>query len=108
MSVPVLAQANFSLTPLVIIDIIGILIGVSSILMIYSASKAFVGPIRSSIKLTIYGISLMIFALLYTLTFVRFKLFPVPGGLDIHHLFMLLGMLMFVLSAYNMTKLKLR
>lgn len=101
---PVFAQANFNITPVVIIDIMGIIIGIISVAVIYSITKKLGGVVGKTFNLMIYGIFAMILAVVYTLVFARFKLFPIPGGIDVHHFLMFIGLVLFVIASYNLAK----
>ena len=102
---PVFAQTNFTITPVVIIDFFGVVVGIISVVIIYSVIRTLGGIIGKSFTIVIYGILLQVFAIIYTIIFARFKIFPIPGGVDIHHLLMVIGLLFFVVAAYNAAKL---
>ena len=98
-------KPNFDIKPVVLIDIAGIIIGVIAIVIV----RRIIGEVGTVIKKPynyfILGILLQIFALLYTLIFNRFELFAVPGGINIHNLLMVLGLISFVIGAKELSKI---
>ena len=101
----VFAQANYNITPVVVIDFFGVAVGAISVVIVYSALRNIGGAFGQTFKLILFGITFQVIAIIYTLIFARFKLYAIPGGIDIHHLLMIIGLVIFVLAARNLTKL---
>ncbi len=93
-------------TPLLleIIDIIGIVIGIASVIQIQISARGLGGRVASALNLFTAGIIAMVLAFTWTLVFVRLKLYAAPA-LDAHHLLMMLGMILFVLAARRFSTL---
>lgn len=89
---------------LLLIDIVGIAVGVIAIVAIVGKRAVLGGRVGQALNLFVFGLAFMILAFTWTLIFVRFALvFPPP--FNAHHLFMTLGMIFFVLSAWKLTSL---
>ena len=104
---PVFAQSPETILamPVVIIDISGVIVGLISLVLILAATRTIGGFVGESLKIILIGIGFQVLAIIYTLIFVRFKLFGgVPGGIDVHHLLMIVGLVAFVSAAYHMAK----
>jgi len=86
------------LTPVLVIDFIGIAIGLIAILTVNNLNKVLAGKLSGALKVFVGGIVCMIFAFVYTVIFTRLKLISAPP-VDIHHLLMTFGMLFFIVSA---------
>ena len=99
------SPTNFILTPVVAIDILGVITGLVSIFIIHSSTRGVGGIIGNSLRIFIWGIVAMTLAVVYTLVFTRFKIYPVPGNVDIHHLLMFIGLVLFVISAKKIAAL---
>ena len=84
------------------IDSVGIVIGFVLLIIIIRTLKSFTGSLRQSYDFMLYGILFQVLALIYTLVFVRLKLYSVPAGIDIHHLLMIIGLIFFGLAAYKL------
>ncbi len=87
------------------IDIAGILIGIAVLVFIISTLKSFKHTLRKSFDYILYGVIFQLLALVYTLLFLRFKLYPVPIDTDLHHLLMVIGFVFFAIAAYNLRKM---
>lgn len=87
-----------TLTVPLLLDLFGILIGITSIATILRGMQGMGGRVGSTLRLFIWGIVFQVGALLYTVVFARLKLLPLPGGVDIHHLLMTIGLIVFVLA----------
>ena len=87
---------------IIAIDSAGVLIGIILLVIIINALKSFTGSLRQSYNFIMYGILFQILALVYTLVFVRFKLYPIPAGIDVHHLLMIVGLIFFGVAAYKL------
>jgi len=86
-------------TPVLLIDFVGIAVGLVSIFMMFTLKKSIGGRMGNIINLVVGGVSFNILAFGYTVTFTRLKLFSIPGGIDVHHILMTVGMILFVLAA---------
>ncbi len=84
------------------IDMFGILVGIASLVLIFNMMKSFKGSLRIGFGYIFYGVSFQVLALVYTLVFVRFKVYPIPAGVDIHHFLMIVGILLFTVSAFKL------
>ncbi|MBI5803140.1 hypothetical protein HY448_00430 [Candidatus Pacearchaeota archaeon] len=89
-------------TILIAIDSLGILLGFMVLIFLLASLEPFRGKLRTSYVFMGFGIFSQVIALLYTVIFVRLKLFEVPFGLDVHHLLMTLGLLFFAFAIYNL------
>jgi len=88
-----------------LIDIVSILIGLVSIFTILAKKKSIGGKVGSALGLFIWGIVFMVAAFSYTIVFSRLKLLAVPGRVDVHHLLMAIGMVLFVVAARKFASL---
>lgn len=84
------------------IDVLGVTVGLIMIMSITTTLKSVGGIVGTSYKYMLNGIGFQLLALMYTLIFVRFKLFPTPAGVDIHHLLMIIGIVFFAIAAYKL------
>ena len=91
-------MAVFQVTAAVLIDIAAIIVGLASLKIVYGLHNTHVGVTKEAFRFMVAGVGFQILAILYTLTFVRFKIVSVPFGVDIHHLLMLVGLVCFVAS----------
>ncbi|MBI4017381.1 MAG: hypothetical protein HY366_00355 [Candidatus Aenigmarchaeota archaeon] len=91
-------MATLEFTPAVLIDFVAIIVGLVSFGLIYGVREHVKKPMKQIFLMQLLGIAFQVLAIAYTLTFARFKLYPIPGGIDIHHLLMLFGLVMFVWS----------
>ena len=94
--------ADTSKNVIIAIDSAGVLIGVILLVIIIGTLKSFTGSLRQSYNFIMYGILFQVLALVYTLVFVRFKLYPIPAGIDVHHLLMIAGLIFFGIAAYKL------
>ena len=92
-------------TPALIIDIVGVVFSLISILFILRAVKNFGGEVGSALRIMVFMVASVVLALLYTIVFVRLKLFPIPGGIDIHHILMFSGIIFFLIAANKLRKI---
>ncbi|MEK7074207.1 MAG: hypothetical protein AAB968_00410 [Patescibacteria group bacterium] len=99
-----LTNISTTLTPVLIIDVIGIITGIVAIITVNNLNKVLAGKLSSALKVFMWGIVFMILAFLYTVVFTRLMLLPKPA-VDIHHLFMTLGMIFFIMSAKKFANL---
>ena len=88
------------------IDFLGVFIGVVILISVATTLKSVGGILGISYRYILYGISFQVLALIYTLVFVRFKIYPTPAGVDVHHLLMILGIVFFALAAYKLKLIK--
>ena len=95
-------EANTTKNISIAVDLVGILIGVSLLVMILTTLKSFTGSLRQSYDFMLYGISFQVLALIYTLVFLRLKLYPIPANVDVHHLLMIVGLFFFGAAAYKL------
>ena len=86
----------------VTIDIFGILVGAVSLALIFNMMNSFKGSLRKGFYYIFYGVAFQVLALLYTLIFVRLNVYSVPGGIDIHHFLMIVGIMLFTISAFKL------
>ena len=94
--------ADTSKNVIIAIDSAGVLIGIILLVIIIDTLKSFTGSLRQSYNFIMYGILFQVLALVYTLVFVRFKLYPIPAGIDVHHLLMIVGLIFFGIAAYKL------
>lgn len=80
------------------IDFIGVAAGLVCLWVIASASSKVGGQVGSAFNLVLGGILFQMAAIIYTIIFTRLKLFPAPP-VDIHHALMVIGLILFVISA---------
>ena len=92
------------MSPLVLLDLFGIVVGIVSIWVIAGTKKTVGGKVGEALDLFMFGILAQILAFTWTLVFSRLKLIPAPS-LDIHHLLMAVGMILFVLSTKKFASL---
>lgn len=92
------------ITMVLILDIIGILVGLLSIYIIFHLNRKIKGDIGKALNFFIFGIGFMILAFIWTIIFTRLKLIPSPA-IDVHHLLMIIGMIFFVISITQFAKL---
>ncbi len=88
------------------IDFLGVLIGAAILVSVAITLKSVGGIIGASYRYILYGIGFQVLALIYTLVFVRFKIYPTPAGIDVHHLLMIFGIVFFALAAYKLKLIK--
>ena len=93
-----------AITTVLVLDIIGILVGLSSIYIIFHLNKKIKGDIGKALNFFIFGIGFMILAFIWTIIFTRLRLIPSPA-IDVHHLLMIIGMIFFVISITQFAKL---
>lgn len=89
----------------VTIDLIGILVGVISIGIVAKTRSQLGGVVGKGLNILIWGVLFETSAFIWTIVFSRFKLFPAPFGLDIHHLLMTVAMVLFVVAALRFSKI---
>lgn len=85
------------MTPELTIDILGVLVGLIAIYYVYTARVG--GRVGKAVSLFVWGIIFQVSAISYTIVFGRLALFAKPGGVDIHHLLMVVGLVLFVWGA---------
>lgn len=85
------------ITPLLVVDFIGLVIGFISIYIIQRLRETIAGKVGKALSIFVWGIAAMTFAFGWGVFSAVFSL-PLPGG-EIQRLFMILGMTLFVLSA---------
>lgn len=83
-------------------DLIGIIIGVFILIFLFSNIDPFKGNFRKSFIFMAIGISLQVVSMIYTFVFKGLKLYSLPGGIDIHHLLMTIGIVFFSFAVYNL------
>lgn len=86
------------------IDIVGIATGLIAIFLLLNINKTLGGKISGALKFFVWGVVVMIAAFLWTIIFTRLKMLP-PPLIDIHHLLMTTGMLLFIFSAKKFASL---
>ncbi len=93
------------ITIALVIDIVGISIGLFSIATIIRLGRALGGGgLGVALNLFVWGIVFMMTAFTWTIVFTRLKLFVAPP-IDVHHLLMTSGMILFVLAARKFSSL---
>lgn len=92
------------ITPVLVIDLTGVIVGLISVVKMMNLNQTLGGRMRGAISLVVGGVALNILAFAWTVVFIRLKLLPAPA-LDMHHLFMTIGMVLFVLAAYKFSTL---
>lgn len=84
-------------------DYIGVISGIILIVMMIKTLKSFNSSLRQNYDfMLVIGIFFQVLAFTYTLIFIRFKLYPMPTGIDIHHLLMIIGFLFFGIATYKL------
>lgn len=96
--------ASISLTPVLMIDFIGVVAGLFSLGVIFIASSKVGGQVGSAFNLILWGILFQLSAIIYTIIFTRLKLLPALP-VDIHHALMTIGLLLFVIAAKRFSDL---
>lgn len=86
-------------------DSVGILIGITLVIFIITILKSFTGSLKKTFYYIMYGISFQILALIYTIVFLRLGLYPIPLDIEVHHLFMVIGIVFFGIATYNLNKM---
>ncbi|MEK7616504.1 MAG: hypothetical protein AAB414_00425 [Patescibacteria group bacterium] len=86
------------------IDILGIGVGLTSLWVIISTSTKVGGQVGSSFNFVLLGILFQMAAIIYTIIFTRLKLLSAPA-LDIHHALMVIGLILFVVAAKKFSDL---
>lgn len=90
----------------IIIDGVGILIGLFSIYLIMVRGKLIGGNVKEALNLVVWGIIFNIIALLVTLLASRLKIITLPAEvIDLHHALMTVGMVFFIVSAKKFSDL---
>ena len=95
---------SMNITTVLIIDFVGVIIGFISIAKMLKLNSTLGGRIGGSINLVVGGVMLNVLAFLWTIVFTRLKLLQAPL-LDVHHLLMTVGMILFVLAAKKFSSL---
>lgn len=93
-----------SLTPALIIDLVGIVAGLFSLVIIVNTSSKVGGQVGAAFNLVLWGILFQLSAIIYTVIFTRLKLLPAPP-VDIHHALMTVGLVLFVIAAKKFSDL---
>lgn len=96
--------AAAGLTPMAIIDVAAIIIGLILFGLIYHVRDSFGGILRGFFLLIIVGIAFQLWSLAYNLAFV--DVFPSPPGLQIHDLLMDIGLIFFLFGFYKIATLR--
>ena len=87
-------------------DYIGAISGIVLMIMMIKTLKSFTTSLRQNYDfMLVIGIFFQVLAFVYTLIFIRFKLYPMPTGIDIHHLLMIIGFLFFGIATYKLRAL---
>lgn len=93
----------------IIIDLIGIAIGVGAVVLGLNLKKTIGGRVGEGLTYFMWGVVWMVLAFVYTLFNARFNTVLKGqlnlGGVDIHHALMTLGMIFFIVSARKFTRL---
>ena len=87
-----------------VIDLVGVTAGIISLFVILTTSSKIGGQVGSAFNLVLYGIIFQMSAVIYTIIFVRLKLFPAPA-FDFHHGLMVAGLIFFVVAAKKFSDL---
>ncbi len=90
--------------PELIIDFIGVLVAIVSIFMLFELKNKIGGSLGSALTFIMTGVLFNTAALVWTIIFTRLALLPKPA-IDVHHLFMTLGMVFFVFAAIKFANL---
>lgn len=93
-----------NITPVLFIDVIGVAVGLVSVIRMVGLNKTLGGKMGGAVNLVVGGVALNILAFLWTIVFTRLKILPAPP-LDVHHLLMTVGMILFVLAARKFSAL---
>lgn len=88
---------------LIVIDLIGVAIGLVSIGVMVGSLGTVGGLVAKWVTLVLAGITLQVLALLWTTIVERLNLVEAP--IDVHHLLMTIGMIFFVIAALKMLKI---
>ena len=91
-------------TAVLVLDILGVLVGLVSIYIIFHLNKKIKGDVGKALNFFICGISFMMLAFIWTIIFTRLKLVPAPP-IDVHHFLMAIGMIFFVMSILQFARL---
>ncbi|MBI1888470.1 MAG: hypothetical protein HYS15_00835 [Candidatus Spechtbacteria bacterium] len=94
-----------TITPNLLVDFSGIIVGIISVLMIVKLKGALGGRMGGALNMVLLGIVANILALTYTVVFMKLKLFSNPLPFDAHHLLMTISMILFVFSAKKFSSL---
>ena len=86
------------------IDFFGIIFASIAVVFVWSSLKKYGGVIGTALWLISLTIVFQILALVYTVVYVRLELFRFPGGIDTHHLWMVLGIIFFLIAANKLRK----
>jgi riboflavin transporter FmnP len=89
--------------PELIIDFVGVIVAVVSVVMLFDLKNKLGGRVGAALNLIMIGIVFNTAALVWTIVFTRLSLFPKPS-IDVHHLFMTIGMILFVFAAYKFSR----
>lgn len=93
-----------NIAPVLIIDMSGVAVGLISVVKMLKLHRTLGGKIGGAVHLVVGGVILNMLAFLWTIIFTRLKLFPMPP-LDVHHLLMTVGMVLFVFAARKFSTL---
>ena len=94
----------FNIKVELIIDFIGILTAVVSIIMLFGLKNSIRGRVGTALNYVLIGILFQTTAFVWTIVFVRLGIFPKPL-VDVHHLLMTFGMISFVFAAHKFSLL---
>lgn len=81
-----------------VFSLLGILVGVVSVVWVYTSLRLVGGKLSRPFQFVILGTLFQVSAFIYTAVFHQLKLYPMPG-VNLHEAIMVLGMLCFVLAA---------
>jgi hypothetical protein len=88
---------------IVTIDVIGIVGGIIMLAILFPSFMSFSASLRRNYDFMLWiGILFQVLALAYSLVFIRLGLFPIPRGIDVHHLLMIIGFIFFGIAIYNL------
>lgn len=90
--------------PELIIDFIGVLVAVVSIIILFELKNKLGERVGAALSFIMIGILFNTAAFVWTIVFIRLSLLPKPA-IDVHHLLMTLGMIFFVLAALKFSHL---
>ena len=92
-----------TIKPELIIDFVGVIVAVVSIVILFDLKNKLGGRVGAGLNLIMIGVGFNTAALVWTIVFTRLGLFPKPA-IDVHHLFMTIGMILFVFAAQKFSR----
>ena len=96
-------QISNSMLLIIVLDVFGILAGLISLAVIYNIKKTLGGRIGTALNLLMGGIMFLLLSFTWTLITMFSVISFAP--VDIHHIFMIVGMILLVLAAKSLAKL---